>query len=148
MIVVDGDQVRRHQRPGVRACLSRRVRPLLGGHSLHGGVASGADLHADLAHRREDPVENVVVVADRRDRAHDEFDGRRPGVGLVEGLGVAPERRTRSPLENADGAPGHVGHAGLGGHRRMQKGCVPGAIDARLQARGQLAETVFSDVHE
>ncbi len=61
-----------------------------------------ADAHVDLGRVVEDPVEEVVVVADGGSHPHDQLDVGAALVRLIERLGVPPDRIAAASLEDAE----------------------------------------------
>src|SRR5262249_58057485 len=108
MIVVDRDEVWRHERADVRVVRRTRIAHLPRGDAVERIDAGRADAYLDFGGVVEDPVEQIVVIPDGRRQADDQFDVRTALVGPVDRFVVSPDWIAAAPLEDAHGVRGRV----------------------------------------
>ena len=112
------------------------------------------DLDPHAAALGEDPVDQVVVVADLGDASHDQLDLGAAFVGAVrELLEVAPRRVAGEPLEHAHHArqrQRHDRHGRVGdrrGDQAVEQDRVLGNVEPGRERRGEQAEAELARVH-
>ena len=102
MVVLDGDEVRRHERAVARVWIWRWHRACFCRNALQRIDAGRADTAIDFAGIVEDPIDHVVVIAELRRHAHHQLHRGPAFVSPVDDLEMTPDRLAGGALENTD----------------------------------------------
>ena len=147
------DQTRRDQRAVARIGRGGCVLHRLARHALGGVDAGRTDGNADAAILMKDIVDQVIIIADRRSRAHHEF-ARRPAGGRCLVLRRAPNGLVMPPGGIADRSFEHADRirnldrlAVVLRHGHGEETRIGRTVDAPAQRTEEITKTVFAAVH-